>query len=205
MTTGPWWKRYQVDVPCGTAGRWTVERFTVDKSAASLERTLALHAFSHGGRAVPAGTYTRLLHNNRLVMSDTPDEIRDLRAILIPGRPTDRVLLHGLGLGVALQGVLDNNPAAHVTVVEKSADVIALVAGHYLARYGDRVKVIHDDAFTWKPARGERWDVVWHDIWDDFCEDNLAQMTRLHRRFGRRCDWQESWGRHRIKRMTGRR
>lgn len=54
------------------------------------------------------------------------------------------------------------------------------------------------DCFTWKPEKGARWDVVWHDVWDNICTDNLPEMTKLHRRFGRRCDWQGSWCRDRL-------
>jgi hypothetical protein len=42
--------------------------------------------------------------------------------------------------------------------------------------------------------KGERYGMVWHDIWDSFCGDNLPEMTRLKRKYGRRADWQGCWG-----------
>jgi hypothetical protein len=35
--------------------------------------------------------------------------------------------------------------------------------------------------------------VAWHDVWANICEDNLPLMARLHRRYGRRVNWQGSW------------
>jgi hypothetical protein len=74
--------------------------------------------------------------------------------------------------------------------------VIALVGPHY-AR-DPRVTIHHADAYTIRWPVGIRWDVAWHDIWADMCEDNLPGMATLHRRYGRRVEWQGSWGRERI-------
>ena len=49
------------------------------------------------------------------------------------------------------------------------------------------------DALEYKPPRGEQYDVVWHDIWPNICTDNLPEMHKLHRKYGRRCNWQGSW------------
>jgi hypothetical protein len=51
----------------------------------------------------------------------------------------------------------------------------------------------------YRPDAGARFGAIWHDIWDSICEDNLDQMKTLHRRYGRRCDWQGSWGRDTIE------
>lgn len=68
---------------------------------------------------------------------------------------------------------------------------------------GDKthLRIKCDDAFTWKPAKGQKWDVIWHDIWISLCEDNLKEMATLHRRFGRRARiWQGSWGKELLQR-----
>jgi len=207
---------YRVDIPEGESGQWSVKRFTVSEEEAKFERLRAVISFSGGGRGVPAGTYTGLYHRNSVVMSDTPNEIRDHLGFII--RAKGRVLIHGLGLGMCAAAVLKKEEVTHVTVVEKSPDVIKLVGpsmvalakekagkacvlrsgtGHF--DLGEPVLTIKlDDCFTWKPKKGERWDVVWHDVWDDICTDNLPEMAKLHRRFGRRCDWQGSWCRDRL-------
>ena len=188
--------KYKVDVPEGQSGDWRIERFTVTKEAEKFGR---LRAIATGrGRFAPAGTYTRLMRNGTLVMSDTPDEIRDHYEAIHQAK--GHVLVNGLGLGVALQAMLEKPEVERVTVVEISADVIALVGPHYKAKYGDRLEVIQADAMTWKPPKGVRYDAVWHDIWDAICSDNLDTMHTLHRRYGRRTNWQGSWGRYQCKR-----
>ena len=198
----PWYESRKVDVPEGVSGSWFVERFTVTESATKLQNLQdAVHGY--GSRWVRPGVYTRLVHGSRVtgttVMSDTPAEIADHLHFI--RRATGTVLLHGLGLGVVLQGCLEGGNVEHVTVVEKSPDVIALVAPHYQKRYGRRFELIEGDAFAWKPPRGRRWTCAWHDIWTSINPDNLPQMHRLHRRFGRRVEWQGSWSRSLCERM----
>lgn len=101
-------------------------------------------------------------------------------------------LINGLGIGMVLKNVLLKDEVEEVTVVERSADVIALVAPHYR---DPRVTVVHADAMEYAPPKGKRFDAVWHDIWTFVCADNLPQMHRLHRRYGRRAAWQGSWSR----------
>ena len=189
----------KVDVPEGRSGLWEVKRFTVSKDEAKRDafysRLAAIQGRSY--RPVPAGSYTRLARRGCIVMTDTPSELRDLRE---PARRAvgGRVLVNGLGLGIVLQAVLEEPAVEHLTVVEASDDVITLVAPHWVERYGGRLTVVHADAFKWRPPRGARYDVVWHDIWDNVTTDNLAGMRRLHAKYRRRCGgavgrWQGSW------------
>ncbi len=113
-------------------------------------------------------------------------------------RAEGKVLVNGLGLGVLLKALLDKGDITEVTVIENSEDVINLVAETYLS--DDRVSIIHADAFEWKPPKGKRYDFVWHDIWDYICADNLPDMHKLHRKYGRRTSHQESWCRDRCER-----
>ena len=84
-----------------------------------------------------------------------------------------------------------------VTVVEVNQDVIDLVGPHYSALYGaHHVEIVHGDALTYQPPKKVRYGAVWHDIWANICPDNLPEMHKLHRRYGRRSDWQGSWSRH---------
>jgi hypothetical protein len=186
------WKDLQIDVPEGSMGQWTVDKWTPDP----IDPSFAIFNMKAGARSIPPGyTYTRLLNGrNVVVMSDTPAELNDLWGILHKVRKLDNptVLIHGLGLGCVLNGCFMEG-ASKVTVVEKDADVIALVGPHWKERYGDQLEIIHGDAFTWQPPKGARWDLVYHDIWNDLCTDNLQQMGTLHRRFGRRCGEQLSW------------
>jgi hypothetical protein len=179
----------KVEIPEGVSGDWRVERFTVD------------HPDFHSmvrGRGVPVGeTFTRLMRGPILVMSDTPAEMRDHRGPVI--NASGSCLINGLGIGMVLRAVLAKPEVTDVTVVELSEDVIKLVAPSY---QDPRVTIVHADAFEYKPPKGRRYQMVWHDIWDYICADNLPEMHRLHRKYGRRADWQGSWCRERCERAA---
>jgi len=201
----------KVDVPTGRSGRFEISRFTISKAA---ERRINKRNFYSQAqdRNVEEGTYTRLMRDPAIValqgdapvvvMSDTPAELRDHAEPV--RRAEGRCLVHGLGLGVCVQAMLDKPEVSHVTVIEQSPDVIKLAADHYLSnpRYKGRLEIVMGDALSWKPPAGARWDVVWHDIWDSIDVDNWGTMKRLHRRFGRRAEWQGSWCRDRVFRMV---
>jgi hypothetical protein len=177
------WTTYRSQVPESQRGDWRVERFEVPKDGG--------FAFTYGARAPRPGIYTRLVYGSRwphTVMSDTPAELRDLLPLKCAARGL--VLINGLGLGIAADLCQRLDTVAHVTVIERSLDVIALVAPTLA---NPKLTIIHADAFTWVPPRGTRYDAVWHDIWPSLCADHLPEMSRLHRRYGRRAAWQGSW------------
>jgi len=183
----------KVDVPEGQSGEWKVSRFKPEGLFAEM------HNIKYPRRQLTIGdTYTKLTHHGDVVMSDTPAELRDLRQLGQNLR--GRILINGLGLGVALQGALDEKEVYHVTVIELSRDVISLVGQHYMARYGNKLlTIIHADAMDWIPPKGLRYNTVWHDIWPTICGDNYESMKKLHRKYGKRCNWQGSWCKKEVK------
>jgi len=182
--------KYKVNVPPGKSGVWSIEHFNVSEEQASLERMRSLFSSDHG-RGVPAGKYTALRYNGFLIMSDTPDEMRD--HLIAIDNATGNVLINGLGLGMVLKACLEKDLVTHVTVIEKSLDVLQLVSEHYRGKYGERVTFICADAFEYKPPANTHYDMVWHDIWPEISSENLPGMHKLHRKYGRRTDWQGSW------------
>lgn len=143
------------------------------------------------GRTVPAGEKITVLYRGKtLVMSDTPAEQAD-------HKPAERharghCLINGLGIGMVLQACLDKSEVTKVTVVELSQDLIDLVSPFYS---DPRVEFICANAFEYQPPAEVRYEMVWHDIWDTICADNLPDMHRLHRKYGRKTAWQGSWAR----------
>lgn len=185
----------KIDIPESSSGNWRIERFTVSPDEARFESMRA--AISGSRRYVPAGTYTRLMRGNILVMSDTPDEIRDhLEPIRWSKKLGGHVLICGLGLGVVLDRILQNENVTKVTVIEKSQDVINLVGPYYQLKYGNRLEIINADAYEWVPPKGVKYSVAWFDIWDDICSDNLPYMSKLHRKYGKKAEWKGSWCRN---------
>lgn len=199
------WENFKVPfMPDGESGDWKIETFKVSEEDAKWsDLRCTINPHHSRGREVPSGTYKRLTNNGSVVMSDTRAEIFDHEE-LIRNRKGN-VLIHGLGLGMAVNACLMSEDLGTLTVVELSEDVIKLVAPalrrqHYKAYKAGRFRVIQGDAFTWDLPRGFKWDFIWHDIWDDLCFDNWDGMKSLHRRFARRhVNGQDSWGRDWVK------
>lgn len=202
MNRTRWYENYKVTVPEGKVGRAEIERFEVSESQAKLAN-LQMSVHGHGNRAIPAGSYTGLKVDGVMVMSDTPAEIKD--HIYFFHEAKGRVLLNGLGIGMCLQAMLRKPEVEHVTVVEIEADVLALVAGHYMAMFGsDRLTFVHADALEWTPPKGMIYDTCWHDIWPFILTDYLPQYATLHRKYARRSKWQGSWCFQTLKAMQRR-
>jgi hypothetical protein len=175
-------------IPDGQAGDWKIQTFTISEGQAKVSRFRAI-INGHGRGGVAEGTYRQLSRNGTVVMSNTPDELRDSRYFV--NRATGSVLINGLGLGCIIGQLLEKEDVTEITVIEKSREVIRLVGKYY--REDKRVRIIHGDAFKWQPPKGKVYDAVWHDIWDFITTDNLPEMHRLHRKYGRRAKYQESW------------
>ncbi|HII95189.1 MAG TPA: hypothetical protein HA367_05605 [Candidatus Methanofastidiosum sp.] len=182
--------KIDIDVPDGVSGNWKVETFAVQDQ--ELSQVISMFKT---GRGVPGGTYKALKRGRTVVMSNTPDEISDFMSFVY--RAKGSVLVNGLGLGVLLKALLNKPEVTDITVIELSEDVIKLVAPTY--QTDNRVTIIHGDAFTYKPPIDKKYDAVWHDIWDYICGDNLEEMKKLHRKYGKRSKYQESWCRDRCE------
>ena len=189
---------FKVKIPSGVSGDWSVTQFTVSPEESKFD---AMRGMFHGGRYVPAGTYTALKRGTVTVMSDTPDELRDLWELQRNAKQ-GRVFIVGLGLGCAVQLVLERAEVELVTVVEKSPDVIKLVSPALLAGYGKRLEIIEGDGLTYKIPKDVRYNAAWYDIWDYICGDNQEEMTKFKRRFGRRMDWHGCWCEYQVKRAN---
>ena len=182
--------KIEINVPDGISGNWSVESFTVSKQDSDFQRLRAI--FQSGRGSLPAGNYKKLKHNGTIVMSNTPDEIRDFQGFLYSAN--GHILINGLGIGILVSALLKKDTVKSITIIEKSTDVINLAASTYLT--DDRVEIINTDALTFIPPLGKKYNYVWHDIWNYITSDNLPEMHKLHRKYGKRSDYQESWCRY---------
>lgn len=191
---------YKVSLEEGVSGAWSIRKFTVSERESRLQGILSL---GKGGRFPSPGNYTGLYRRDTVIMSDTPDEIRDHLGVIHAA--TGDVLIAGLGLGVVLQAIARKPEVESVTVIEISSDVIGLVKPQIADRdWFSKVSVIEADIFAWKPPKEAMYDVAWFDIWDNLCTDNLSEMATLHRRFGRRAVYQGSWGKEYLRHVRER-
>jgi hypothetical protein len=171
----------KVDLPEMSKGEWTVKKFKVD--------SLDFSSLAFGRSTPPIGeTFTKLLRGRTLVMSDTPAEQCDHYMAVRMAK--GNCLINGLGIGMVLKNILLKPEVTSVTVVEISQDLIDLISPYY---QDERVTYVCASAYDYQPPKGVRYDMVWHDIWDTICADNLEEMAKLHRKYGKRTDWQDSW------------
>lgn len=174
----------------------SVSRFEVTKDSFENWRNTVLY-----GRGTRPGRYSMLSVDGTLWMSDTDAECRD-HSVAVWAADSYKGgtgIVNGLGLGCVIGAWLD--VLDHVTVVEADARIIDTVGAWYESTYPGRITIWHGDAYTVKLPVGARWDVAWHDVWPTITSDNLPEMATLHRRYGKRVAWQESWARPLCRRM----
>lgn len=183
----------ELNLKSGKSGAWEVKRFTVTPEGAQFHNLR--ETINGRSRFIYAGDYFGLYRDGRVIMSNTPAEIDDHSCFM--RKAYGKVLVGGLGLGMVLKCLLEKETVTKVTVVEKSSDVINLVASAYSD--DPRVEIIHSDIFEYKPI--ERYDCAWFDIWDEISGNEYPEMKKLHRRFGRYVDWSDSWCRKKSKEL----
>ena len=182
----PHLERFKSDIPAGRSGNWRVQKFEIERDG--LSAVMAM--IQHPDRPVAAGKYTRLVRIDQppdgprpvCVMSDTPAEIMDHLPFI--AEASGNVLVTGLGLGVVAKALADKPEVRHVTVIERSPDVIDLVRPHLR---NEKLTVIHSDAYEYPrsldptAAADDRpfFQFGWHDIWDSISPENLEEMIQL--------------------------
>ena len=179
---------WKSNLPEGESGNVRIEKFHVSPEDAAFTAIRRDY--------VASGDYTRLIINGRLMMSDTRKEYNDCHQLFQVAR--GKILINGLGLGCCLQVLTHLPNIDEITVIEKNENVIKLVSPAFC---DPRITIIHADAFEYKPPKGKRYDIVWHDIWPNICLDYWQDMVKLHRKYGRRCEWQESWSRPELRKI----
>ena len=178
---GEFFKPYRSTVPEGRQGQWYIKRFEIAIDMQNLR-------MCRDGRGCSPGEFTMLVRGNTTVMSDTDAEVNDFLPFVKAA--FGDVLVSGLGLGCVTAALLAKPEVTSVTVIEIDADVIALVAPHLAC---DRLTIVNADITKWTPAKGQRFDIGWHDIWDTITSDNLPEITHIKRRLAKRVKRQLAW------------
>ena len=151
-------------------GRFKIQKFHVDGNT--------FYAMING---IPTGDYVKLTENGQVVMSNTPMELRT--NLFFCRNAYGDVLIGGLGLGMIVLAMQDNEKVNSITVVEKNEDVIELIAKQI--KFNDKVTILKGDVFTWKPDKGTKYDCIYMDIWNEIGSDIYKEeMVPLKRKFG---------------------
>lgn len=186
--------KIDVNVPDGKSGDWEVSTIDISENEARFHN-LRCAIKRESVSMIEPGTYKRLTNGGEVVMTNTPMEVRTHRAFIRAAH--GRVLLNGLGLGMVLSAILAKPEVESVTVIEISPDVIRLTGPTFAS--DPRVRIIEADAFEWKPEPGEKFDCVWHDVWNDICRGNLPGMKKLVRKYAKRAKFQGCWSRELLR------
>ena len=164
-----------LNIPEGQSGNFSIthRRYdvgTVLKTASARTQIFAGHECVSVAIPTPGTVVHELREDNGVWMTDLPIEQaqidRDLDGM------TGRVLVGGLGLGYAAQALALRSKVESVWVVEKSPEVIELVAKHLRgnSRKGrkSKIRVIQADLFEWlkhPDQQFSRFDWAFYDIW----------------------------------------
>ena len=129
-------------------------------------------------------SYPALVQHGCEWMAVKPNEIRTMEKAIAAAR--GRVLTFGLGLGYFAFMASQKEEVVEVTVVDDSADVIALFLRHVLPQFPHvaKVSVTRRDAFRYvvengfTTRRGDEADTVFVDLWHDV-GDGLPLYRRM--------------------------
>ena len=163
-------------IPEGDSGLWIIKKTFYDHDEITNWR----------GKQVilPAGVYTHLIRvttaklhlwpPGEVVMEDTPFELNTHLNFML--HACGDVLVTGLGLGCVIRGLLMNPRVNHITCIEKSDNVLNLVAPYIK---NDRLTIIKADALNWCKDSHNKFDCAWHDLWTNR-EDGEPHLDLWH-------------------------
>jgi spermine/spermidine synthase len=124
---------------------------------------------------------TELKQDGGTWMSDVPNEMFSISMGIDEAK--GHVLVGGLGIGYCIQKMANKPNVSWVTVVEKSPEVIKLVAP-YLRK--DNVDVIQGDLYTFLKKTKHKYDYCYYDIWASTGERELDTHVYPLRKLSRR-------------------
>lgn len=160
---------------------WTPDGFSL------LRASLKGHHLREGH------AYAQLLIDGDLWMSDTLDEmVANMPVIDAKGR----VLIVGLGLGMALRRVLKNKTVTHVDCIERDKRVKEAVWSHVVGR-DKRARCIIADARKWPSRAEQKYDFIWLDIWLGYpTAEEIRSIRKLYRPLLKRGGYIGQWERN---------
>lgn len=151
-------------------GDFKLEKFTIEKN--NLAATIY---------GIIPGEYVRLTYKGEVVMSDTMMEKRTNSDFCCNAHGD--ILIGGLGIGMIIMAIQDNDKVQSITVLEKNQEVIDMVASQL--PFNNKVQIICADVFSWKPEKRQRFDCVYMDIWNYINSDVYhEEMKPLKRKYG---------------------
>lgn len=151
-------------------GDWAIEHFSISENN--------IRALLDG---IPPWNYVKLSYKGQCVMSNTPMEKRTNYNFV--SHAHGDILIGGLGIGMIILAIQENENVRSITVLEKNHEVIDLVENQL--PLNDKVTIIHADVFIWKPNKPQRFDCIYMDIWNWINQEIYRdQMKPLKLKYG---------------------
>lgn len=154
---------------------------------------------------IPIGKYIRLYDKktNEVIMSDTPYEKDTNFDFCINAH--GNILIGGLGIGMILLAIQDKKEVDSILVLEKSNDVINLIAPQL--PLNEKVKIIQADVFEWNLPENSLYNYIYMDVWNYISLDVFNKdMMILHEKYESLLDkehddnaFMDCWGEWEIK------
>jgi hypothetical protein len=174
-----------INIPQGRSGRWIIKH-KIEK-AGSLLPVVNWRTAIHTGVMPWSLTLSQdrtvhyLLQDGGVVMADLPIEAMDHFEFYTHAR--GHVLIGGLGIGFIASKLLEKKSVKSITVIEKSNDVIKLVAPHI----DPRITIVKADLFRYLKTPHPQFDTAYYDIWvgtgnQGTWVDYVVPLRRLTRR-----------------------
>lgn len=140
---------------------------------------------------ISPGEFIKLYVDGELMMSDTLMEKTTNQEFVDAARGD--VMVAGLGIGLILHNIRDKVKSGlitSITVYEKYQDVIDLISPIFKDL---PIKYVCKDILEYKPAKDEKYDTIYFDIWAEISTDNLKEIRMLHNRWKSRKKSKDSY------------
>lgn len=113
------------------------------------------------------------------MMSDYPDE-KITNQKFIDNAYGD-ILIFGLGIGLIIFPLLDEDNVHSITIVEKDLELPSLVEP-IIKNFDSfsKVKIVNGDAFDYFDKLREKYDTIYFDIWSRITDESFEEMDKLH-------------------------
>ena len=162
-----------------------LESFTLTETAVRMIhiRSAIGNGSRWDGMIKPNHPYTKLTENGTVWMSDTPMEVESSRGFW--SQAHGRVFVAGLGIGVTLLPLLEDESVTEILVAEKDKRMLMIWQESTKDLNTNKVQVLHADAT--EPElfleKGEKFDAIWIDIWPNICSDYWEEMKVLKAKY----------------------
>ena len=131
--------------------------------------------------------YIRLIKKkdgSGIMMSDTPMERNTNEEFLM--KANGDVVIFGLGLGLILFPLLEDENIKSITIVELYQDLIDIVSPIIKNKdKHNKVNIIQGDCFNYQFPKNKKFDTIYFDIWINICTDNYEEQKKLIRKYSK--------------------